>query len=77
LGRAVLQVGHHRFADIHRQRQPLGVIPLAPNDHLTVSPINVIQAQRGDLPRSQTQANQHHHDGVITTPERVKSRRVV
>jgi hypothetical protein len=70
-GSAPAQVTLDRFADVHGQRQLLGVVALAAHPQLAGPPVDVVQAQRGDLTGAQAQPDQHEQDREVTsTPAR-------
>ena len=62
--RATAKVGHDRLADIDRQRQHVVTAALAANEQLAATPVEVIEAQRGDLPGAQPEPRQQQQDRV-------------
>ena len=61
----VLQVGDDPLPDIDRQRQPINPVAFAAHGDLAAAPVDVVQAQRGDLTDPQAQAQQHRQDRQI------------
>ena len=68
-GTAVHQVVNDRLADLVRQRKTFLPAALAADGHLTVTPVDVLQAQRGDLPGSQSEPCQQHDHRVLASPQ--------
>ena len=62
---APAQVGDDRLADVVRQREAVLVAALAPDHDLAGSPVDVLQAQAGDLAGPQSEAEQGEQDGVV------------
>src|SRR5665811_231190 len=62
----VMQIAHDGFADLDRKRQPFGAAALAPHHYRPLAPVNVIEFERGDLPRAQAEAGQHRQDREVT-----------
>jgi hypothetical protein len=47
--------------------------PLGANEHLTGSPIDIVQGQGRDLVGSQAEPGQHHQNGVVAPPHCARS----
>jgi hypothetical protein len=59
------QVGDDRLTDVAWQRKTLHANALAANRYLARPPVDVLQAQAGDLPGPQPEAKQDKQNGVV------------
>ena len=64
-GRPLLQIGGDRLADVARQREAVLVTSLAMDHDLAGPPVDVLQAEAGDLAGPQPEAEQDEQDGVV------------
>jgi hypothetical protein len=70
-GRApVAQVGDDRRADVRRQRQPVPAPSFAADRDLAATPVDVVQAEPGDLAGPQSHPGQQQEHGPVPAPGR-------
>jgi len=66
---APTQVVGDGLTHIARQREPLQAKPFAANQHITGSPVEVVQLQPGQLPGAQPKPSQHGQDREVSDPD--------
>ena len=69
-GTAVAQISDDRRADVGGQRQPVAAAALAADRDLAAPPVDVVQAEPGDLPGPQAHPGQHQQDRPVPAPGR-------
>ncbi len=57
------------FADVNRQGQRFHLLPFPTNPDRAGSPLDVLERERGKLPRTQTEPNQHDQDGIVASSQ--------
>ena len=67
--RTSAHIGAQGPADVVRKRKLLALLPLAVDDDRAAPPIDVIERQRENLARAQTQAGEQQDDRDIACPE--------
>src|ERR1035437_6130402 len=66
----ILQIGRNGGTDIRWQRHLCLLSPLAVDQHLPRSPIDVVEGQGGDLVCPQSEAREQDHDRVVSSSDR-------
>ena len=64
------EVVDDRLPGIARQRQGVVAVALTPDRDLTAPPVEIVQAERGDIPGAQPQPDQQRHHRVVPAPRR-------
>jgi len=66
---AAPNIGNERVADVRRERHPIATASFAVDHDLAASPVNVIEAESGDLSGPQPETDQQQQDSVVAAAD--------